>query len=267
MDTIPSEEFLPQAEQLKPGQKRRVDHLCGGGRTMVIENKEDGYSAWCFRCSAKGWVAHPQLSLAERIERLNKARSEDEAAKAIKSPPKPTSFNPQEWPEHARLWLYKAGLSNDVIEDHGIYYTARLDRVVLPVFSEGKLVYWQARGFDKGRAKYLNPDIDKPFAFFGSGDVVITEDILSAIRVAGAGYAGLCILGTSLPAEQVPMVLRYVGKGRTFVWLDPDTAGKKGRARIAKLLRLSGLDPIIIRSEQDPKFYSNAQIQEFLQSP
>jgi hypothetical protein len=39
-------------------------------------------------------------------------------------------WNPREWPLYARVWLYRAGLSNDDIRALGAYYVERLDRVV-----------------------------------------------------------------------------------------------------------------------------------------
>lgn len=262
---LPTDEWLAQAEELAPGRRRRVNHICGGGRTLVIEHKPDGYSAWCFRCSDKGWHPHPQPSLTERIARLTAERAADSAAEARVAPPAPTSFDPREWPLAARVWLYKAGFSNDTIQRHGIYYAAALERVVLPVLRGSEVIYWQARGFDRDRPKYLNPPIDKPLAWFGSGGpLVLAEDYLSAARV-GEVATGCAVLGTSLGDEHVVAIAGRAA-GPVVIWLDPDAAGRKGAARMARQLNLAGHPTRLLHTPLDPKLYSRTQIEEFIQS-
>lgn len=262
---LPTDEWLAQAEELPMGRRSRVDHICGGGRTLTIEHKPDGYSAWCYRCSDKGWQPHPQPSLAERIARLRAVEAAENAAKAQQAPPVPTSYDPRDWPLLARVWLYQAGFNNDTIMQHGFYYAAGLDRVVLPVIHEGRVVYWQARGFDPKRPKYLNPDCDKPVARFGdTGPFVLTEDILSAARVGLAGARGRAILGTSLPDWQSREIVHEAAGRAIILWLDGDAAGRKGRGRIGASLRLLGGDVRLIRTPLDPKLYSTHQLEEFI---
>ena len=258
--------WLPQAQELALGQRRRTDHDCGGGRTLLVEHKDTGYSAWCHRCSDKGWYPHPQPSLAERIARLNAVRAAESTAQACSAPPVPTEFNPSLWPLPARVWLYKAGFSNDTIQEHGFYYSEKLDRVVLPVVNEaGAVVYWQARGFDPARPKYLNPQIDRPLAYYGTGPLVLCEDILSAARV-GEVARGVACLGTSLPDRAIAAVARESAGRAVCLWLDNDKAGRGGLARIGSDLRLAGVDVLPIRSPLDPKLYPRSIIQEFIQS-
>ncbi len=264
--------WLPQAQELCPqvGQRRTTEHDCGPGKKLIVENKPEGFAAWCYRCSDKGWHPHPQPSLAERIARLRKQEAAESAAEATPAPPLPAEFNPSEWPLHARVWLYKAGFSNEhIIGTLGAYYCPPLDRVVLPVLRDGKVVYWQARGFDKDRPKYLNPPVDKPIAIYGSrGPLIVTEDLLSAARI-GAIARGASILGTSLDdrgAQELANRSQQSDDPRVLLWLDPDDAGRKARARIRSQLTQLGLSVHIIRSASDPKFYPNQQIEEFIQS-
>lgn len=262
---LPTAEWLAQAEELPVGSRRRVNHLCGGGRTLLVEHKADGYSAWCHRCSDKGWHPHPTPSLAERIARLTAERASDSAAEARMAPPVPTEWNPSLWPLPARVWLYKAGFSNDAIQQNGFYYAEHLARVVLPVLQGDTVTYWQARGFDPSRPKYLNPIIDKPLAWYGdTGPTVITEDILSAARV-GEVATGVSLLGTSIPDRHLSSIRARSAAG-VLVWLDPDLAGRKGRSRVARQLALAGLTPRIIRTPLDPKYYSKSQIEELISS-
>lgn len=260
------ETWLPKARELALGQHRKVDHVCGGGRTLRVAHEPDGYRAWCFRCNDSGWHPHPTPSLAERLARLKEKDEQERAVEADRRPPMPASFDVGEWPLEARVWLYRAGLCNDAIRRHGIYYCPKLDRVVLPVVHGDKLAYWQARGFDRDRPKYLNPPIDRTnlTADYGrQGPVVLCEDILSAIRL-GEVARGWCILGTSFGDLTATRVAEAAKRDGCCLWFDPDSAGRKATAKALARLRLLGLEPRIIRSDKDPKFYSADELRRYI---
>lgn len=260
--------WLPIAQQLVPdiGQRSITEHDCGPGKKLIVENKAEGFSAWCYRCSDSGWKPHPQPSLQDRIARLRKVQEAEQTAEATAAPPLPGAEAPSLWPLHARVWLYKAGFNNDSIKNTlGAYYHERLDRVVLPVFDGGRCVYWQARGFDPDRPKYLNPPINKPLARYGQGGpLVLTEDILSAARVAEVA-TGCAILGTSLDDGAASHIAK-VATGRVLLWFDDDDAGRKARATVRRSLGQLGIETTIIRTSLDPKYYSTKQIEEFISS-
>lgn len=237
-------------------------HDCGDGRTLIVNHKDTGYSGYCFRCSDDGFQPHPQPSLAERISRLRAVEGAEQAAEADSRPPMPAEFNPSVWPLRARVWLYQAGLSNDRIHELGFYYNERLDRVVMPVLDGPNVRYWQARGFDKDRPKYLNPPIDKPLFKVGSGPVlVLTEDMLSAVRV-GEVTEAWSVLGTAADDTKIAAIIA-TGKP-VRVWLDPDSAGLKGRRKLVSKLRAYGVDATAIKTAKDPKFYSSQEIRQLV---
>lgn len=240
-----------------PGRKLRTNHDCGEGKTLLISNKAEGYSAWCFRCGEPGFIAHPALSLPERLALLTSLRSAEDEATASLTLPTPQEFNPQAWPDAPRVWLYKAGLSNDDITRLGFYYCARLERVVMPLYRDGELVYWQARGFHKHRAKYINPPVDRATLcakFEGRQHrsvLVLTEDILSAYRVARLTDAW-SIMGTDMPDS---VALDAVLQRKPIVlMLDPDRGGMKGNARVSRKLRDMGADVHVAHPTRDPKY-------------
>lgn len=240
-----------------PGRKLRTNHDCGEGKTLLISNKAEGYSAWCFRCGEPGFIAHPALSLPERLALLTSLRSAEDEATASLTLPTPQEFNPQAWPDAPRVWLYKAGLSNDDITRLGFYYCARLERVVMPLYRDGELIYWQARGFRKERAKYINPPVDRATLcakFPGRQHhsvLVLTEDILSAYRVARLTTAW-SMMGTELPDAVAVDAVRL---GVPIVlMLDPDAGGRKGNARISRKLRDMGGDVHVAHPTRDPKY-------------
>lgn len=273
MERLDPSEWLHFAQALDEGQRAMHEHGCGDGRKLLVEHKENGWAAWCYRCGIPGFVPHPRPSLSERIHKLRTKQAQDNAELVDPRPPMPAEFNPDNWPATPKVWLYKAGLDKDFIQALGIYWCPRIERVVLPVIDDaGKLIYWQARGFDPERAKYINPKIDKPLykappVLPGQRDETIlclTEDILSAAKV-GQVVAGWSILGTSLTPSQEAEIVKY-GATKLLVWLDPDAAGLKGRRKLVPYLRSIGLDAKAIRAERDPKLYSLQDIRRLIHS-
>lgn len=259
--------WWPKAERLTVGQKRRTQHDCGEGRTLLLSRDDSGYHAWCFRCGLPGFKGPPAESLAEKLERLRKQRQGDDSinrAAANAELPMPAVRSVALWPDKAKLWLYKAGLSNADIGRLGIYYHADGDRVVLPVYDAGVPIFFQARALDGRMPKYLGPTPRPPklLARWGTADdVTLTEDILSAIKVGMVGE-GWAVLGTTVSNWMVASLLK---RGcRVNVWTDPDEAGRKAAAKITKQLRAYGLAPRNILSARDPKLHTRSEIQEIL---
>ena len=62
--------WLPKAKELRLGERRRTDHDCGPGRTLIVEHNEDGYRGHCFRCNDRDWRPPDPVPLAVRLERL-----------------------------------------------------------------------------------------------------------------------------------------------------------------------------------------------------
>lgn len=251
--------FEKHTANLKLGGRLRTNHDCGLGRTLLLSRNEDGISAHCFRCNDSAFIKD-ERSLAERIAALAKARAAD--VEVIRPElPEPRERDVQQWPKEARVWLYKAGLSNDAIERLGFYWHPVTQRVVMPVFEAGELVYWQARSLNPNVPKYINPTVERGTVAprFGRGGacIVLTEDILSAIKVGMVNEAW-SIMGTSLPDK---IAVRLVDAARpVIVMLDPDDAGRKGTAKIITQLRLLGLPVGSYFGRADPKLLSQEEI-------
>lgn len=260
---IKASEFEAVAEKLRTGQRARAEH-CGMGQPMLVSNGRAGYAAYCFRCGGRGFIPHA-LSLAERIAQFKDAEQADKEARLSLRLPEPRVVDPQQWPSHARVWLYKGGFSNDDIERLGFYYHEKMQRVVMPVYDNGRLVYWQARGFVKELAKYLNPSVDrtKLVAKYGgpSRHIVLTEDILSAFKVSKVTEAW-ALMGTTLHDSVLADLIRrdavvlYMG--------DPDAGGDKGWVGVVGRCRAVGLPCYDVRMSADPKRLSVADIREHL---
>lgn len=260
---LPRADFEDHGKGLAIGQRTRVEHHCGEGNVLMVGRVPQGISAYCFRCDDKGFLPI-QRPLAERIAELTAAREAEGQARMSLTLPMPAEYDPQQWPAKARVWLYKAGMSNDDIMAEGMYYNERLLRVVMPIYQGGKLVYWQARGFDTAQAKYLNPIIDRSTIAptYGQGDVhVLTEDILSAWKV-GRVTKATSLMGVRLNDTLLAQLV--ADRKPIIVALDPDPPGIAGAHQVAARCRMVGLRTEILHTRLDPKFLPRLEIEQCL---
>lgn len=254
------------------GQSGRFTHDCGEGRVLKVSHDAEGFRAWCFRCSEAGFIEHPAPSLSERLARLEAQRNAEARVSSSVELPAPANVDPHAggWPLAARVWLYKAGLSNDDIMRLGAYWHEPTGRVILPVYSNGKVLYWQGRdpAWKRGSRslKYINPPVDKSHlcAKYGTGPVIaLTEDILSAFRTARATEAW-SLMGTALAPGVLADLIR---DGRpVVVMLDPDSGGQKATDKIMRKLQAIGVPAYAASPHRDPKYLTREELQSCLTS-
>jgi DNA primase len=72
--------------------------------------------------------------------------------------------------------------------------------------------------------------------------IILTEDLLSAIKLNRLGYSTMALLGTKLHSEALNEILRKRYK-RVLIWLDDDAAGHKAAQDIFKELA-----PVIVET-------------------
>ena len=230
---------------------------------MLVSHNDTGYSAYCFRCGPVGFDPHGYQSIAE-IARLKELNAEASVPQTKELPNDYTL----EIPADKFTWLAKGGISVASARNNLIGWSDRLGRIVMPVYDrDGILIYWQARAVSPGQSpKYTNPPVSKASILYTAGDsgdkkrVIVTEDILSAIRV-GAHCPTACILGTKVSDSQAAQLAAYA---RVSFWLDPDEAGLRGSAAGKRTLSLVTTSDII-SSDADPKCLSERKIREILQ--
>lgn len=96
-----------------------------------------------------------------------------------------------------------------------------------------------------------------------SDNLIITEDILSAIRVREATrIPTISLLGCCINTSKLHKIINYAEN--YLIWLDGDEPGVKGAMKLKKKLDLFGKS-IIISSEKDPKEYNNKFIKTIVQ--
>lgn len=254
---------------------------CGPDSTAYISNSPAGISLYCFRCGgdSKLFVPHERLSSAD-IMRMRKR------ADAVLELPEPDtiSLTDPTVPHAALVWVLKAGLSPEVAGlRYGIRWIPSIQRVFVPVLHNGYRASWIARACDARPPKYLRAkgaeggswfDLrESPGGAAGAGligagatagrraDVVVCEDILSAIRIRAAGFKSMAVLGTSVSPEHARLLASLDPVG----WFDNDAAGRKGFLSLRKAMAPYGVEVSRIQTDRDPKTYTRRQIREYIE--
>lgn len=274
---IPSWAQDALARGLTPGRKVRIDHDCGEGKTLLVSHDGDRLRAYCFRCKEALRPWHLTLTLAERTALLQeRTRAIAEASQSIELPGAEDErlYHPHDWPAAARVWLYDAGLNDDIIRDWGIYWYARMARVVVPIEQGDGTEAWLARSVDKTQQpKYLFPAGMKRnrgayVAHSGVHDVVVVvEDVLSAYRISGAGpFNAIALLGTSADQQLLIDLRREADEyGVEIVtWLDGDSWGQRGAIDIRNRLARYDVSVRNVLTAKDPKAYTDNEIRGFI---
>lgn len=103
------------------------------------------------------------------------------------------------------------------------------NRIIIPYYRNGKLIYWQARSINPFvKKRYLNCEVPKAAVMFGYDELYswtnkplfITEGVFDAIAIGG-----VCILGSSLSAEALSILKKT--KRRVIFVIDKDHNGKR----------------------------------------
>lgn len=227
---------------------------------MKIAHTDRGYTVYCFRCNYTDIEQHGMRSISQLV--LSKGIAEYKAM-PLQLPKDFTT----EIPEKHTIWLYKAGIFKDTALRYGIGWSNSTQRVILPVYKDDKLVYMQARAVIlRHEPKYLNKQGASRAAILfesyrskhwlcPSNTVVITEDILSAIRT-GVYVRSFSTLGTKLTDAAAYKLSEY----KCIVWYDNDKAGWLGAVKVKKKLESLGTTCLIYDGRQDPKYYDNSEL-------
>lgn len=187
----------------------------------------------------------------------------------------------KELPIAAKSWLYGYHFDDDMIARMKIGYSeqskiwsnrfnawvATGSRVILPYFEKDKLKFFEGRDLcPSPNLKYISVGGKGPCYWRMSGNqreaIVIVEDIISAIRV-GEVTDSVALRGTSFNAEKIQELMK---KGSDFiVWLDSDKPGQYAARKLKRRLELVGCTVKNVVTKNDPKYYSNKQIQDILE--
>jgi len=245
------------------------DDCQGDSKSMIITRKEDGtINACCFRCGLYG--SYSEVYYRPATSTKPTVCLGDGSRPCLKLP-YDAEGDHAKWPPQARVWIYGGRLSSDQTRELGAVYSPSMGRVLLPVYDweeRSRLIGWVSRKIkaDDSRPKYLTETLDNSKfiwynnTFGGSDTLVITEDILSALRTSKY-YPSLSLLGVYLKPAALSIVKQYT---KFIIWLDNDNPQVKRQQLVLKnSLELIG-DVIILHTAKDPKSYSDDEMKEVL---
>jgi hypothetical protein len=174
-----------------------------------------------------------------------------------------------ELPPIAQRYMLKYGLSQDEVKLSRFGWSQSLDRMIMPVYKDDELVYWQGRNLGdvtpdnpKYKNVYLSGSRDI-YAKFDRRDenndlgntLVLVEAIISAVKLS-RHVDTVALLGSFVPDSIIDYMREYE---RILVWLDPD----KLTVSITEAMRfhlLTGRKIMPIFSDKKPKQYSDKEI-------
>ncbi len=257
------------AKELPVSHSMRVNcPSCGGKKTCSITNKGNRYVRLCFRCKEADSASAPAMTPQERRELIIAAQAFEAT-----EPTLPQDFTPN-IPVPGLLWLSKAGLNYHDIQEHRIGWSPELRRVVLPVYNRRNILAGvQARSVEPFvKPKYLNQIWSGPRPMFRTdlqkrgrnSTVVLTEDIMSACRIAKTGTTAFSLLGTNLMDAPIAEIDESPYDD-VVVWMDSDEAGQDARRTMLRQLSAVGINARSVYSELDPKLLDLEAINEHLQ--
>lgn len=148
-----SDLWLDEAKRLPLGGKSYTHcPACNTDKKLGIYHDRDAYRASCHKCHWRGYEKRGQLSFAELQKYRRNERKFEQGGVAV--PPLKGDI-----PPHARFWFLKAGIDVELAQEYGIGYSESMDRVILPVYTNGVLEAVQARALRKDQVpKYLNSE-------------------------------------------------------------------------------------------------------------
>lgn len=260
-----------------------------GRKGFIVTRTARGFLMFCHRCHAKRFIRCGTPSFSDCLRTAKEAMSSTSTWTLRKhANRKPSSTTNQrgdylncdvqivrlpldvtrELPTRAQMWLKKYNVTQEEINIYNFLWSETYQRLVLPVYRGGRLVYWQGRyfGTNPNSPKYINTRNKRTEVWFDTGGtdahtVVLVEDILSAIAVSRvSGYRAVALLGCYLSDT---MIARLQSEGKQVcVWLDLDKQSKS--RRYSKRLQVFGLTAKSVVTPKDPKEYTPEQIEGFL---
>jgi hypothetical protein len=182
-------------------------------------------------------------------------------------------------PEIHAKWWRQYQIEDMVIKCHQLGWSETYKRIVIPVYNKwnDQLINWQGRAvFPNQSPKYTNVRGAEPYFFIantcwadqdadtwdGWNNIVLVEDVLSAIKVnRAAPVVAIAMLGTG--SKRIVKFLKELKPRKVILWLDGDQAGQSGSIKLFRQLNKFFTVEQILTNE-DPKEYSNSQIEELI---
>jgi hypothetical protein len=166
-------------------------------------------------------------------------------------------------------WFSQYQISVATAKKRGLVYSAQRNQLIFTFYDESKnLLAWQARNLSaisKGRRYFTQGDVNELLPIYHSAvptrELVIVEDCLSAIKLAGLGRCAMPLLGSGISHKRLARLRPFYDL--LDVFLDGDMWPKA--QSIAKQAQMIGFKTRAVYSHSDPKELSEQQLKELLQ--
>jgi len=225
------------------GESKRINcPSCRGYKTFTISNI-GGNVVWnCYKASC-GISGGKRVGMTPSDIRQMKKKQEEKEVEFV-LPPFVVAHRNQ---RHLIKWCAEWGID---IDECGLMYDVKEDRIVFPIVYDNKIVDATGRALTKRLPKWRRYGSSSLPYTCGQGDVaVVVEDCVSASVVGNEKFVGVALLGTTLLDEHKHYLTRF---STAIVALDPDALPKT--ISIGKQLRGYVPQVKVLRLEQDLKY-------------
>ena len=244
---------------IPPDTQIRLDcPFCKNKNTLSVDTQNNSINWYCFHSTCKAKGKHDGEKNMQYVSNTFKKIDKDTSQEFILH----DSFNIVSSNNNAQMYLHK----NNCWEAWSwgradIKYDVKQDRVVFLVRDRNtnKIVGAVGRGLNKNVYPkwFMYGNKNVPFKCGECDDAVIVEDCPSACAVSNV-LTGISIMGTKLKEEHKKHLTPYKN---LYICLDRDATTKS--YDMAKDLRSSGFDNVIVKPlEDDLKYYNTQQIEE-----
>lgn len=251
--------------------EERTNHEACGDKRQRLYTRDIGGGQrvqFCHNCGWKNFVRGDKWTPSVALKELQRVMSKKDPTTFFEKKIRlPYDFT-LELPLKASLWLQKYSITLDEIKQFRFGWSPKKRRLILPVFQDNQLIYYQGRTFEKitkDNPKYLNirqsgaKNVYFRRNYSDSNTIVVVEDILSAIKV-GRYVNSLALLGSYLPPSIIPILREH----NVVFWLDDDKY--ESAFKFMTKVATRGIKSTIIRTKLDPKEVSDGEMLSRLQS-
>lgn len=226
----PSDRQLILDSAPKDGEQVSITHCKSGhaNRRLYIKTDGDRVLYNCFHCGLRGSLRladsyKDAATIRERMRRPGGGVYPGEAGESIALPSDCTTTL-REWDHKAAIWVMGFGIVSNEIRERMINYSKAKQSIVLPMFSDDRIVGYQSRKFPESVPKYVTHKL-KDIRHYdvirchgnSYGTLAICEDYISAVKLARFVDV-LCCYGTSVAIK--PSTLACYNN--VVLWLDHD---------------------------------------------
>lgn len=171
-----------------------------------------------------------------------------------------------ELPQRARDFLGKYHVTDRDIKHNHLMWSEHWQRLIFPYFNETGLLAWQGRYLGtENKSKWFSQGNLHEFVHivgnYQQNTIVLTEDVISAIRVAE--LTSLCaspLFGSHISTKHMLRLIKFYG--RIVVWLDKDK--QVDAIKYSNQLQLLGVNSSVVITDKDPKDYTTEEIKQWL---